>query len=118
MPKIKYCRADEFLNNYLPSEMKWKRQPLTSGGNRILLYFNDEIQPENGKHFSEFGREYKGQHNTNEPHELYIKLTLDKIHSALIRIGRSPSFGVENVMNAIPWREKDKQSLSIVRAEN
>jgi len=76
MKKIRYCEAQIFLDNHLPPEITWRRQSLTSGGSRILLYLDDKIADQAGRYLSEFGREYRGEKNTNEPHYHYIKLTL------------------------------------------
>lgn len=115
MVKIKYCEADIFLDKYLPSELTYKIQPMTGGGSRIFLYWQPSIQcnaDKSPRFFSEFGRTYLGDRNTNQPHSVYIEKTLRKIHRAILILRLIPSFEVEDILKNIPWEEKEKGSLA------
>lgn len=86
--RIKYCDALDFLENHLPKEFTFSEAKVSTGGRRILIYWKDEIQPmQDGKlrFFSEFGREYLGVSNTNEPHIEYIRKHLEKMYNALLK---------------------------------
>ncbi|EKO58605.1 hypothetical protein B1J93_15215 [Leptospira kirschneri serovar Pomona] len=117
--RIKYCDALDFLENHLPKEFTFSEAKVSTGGRRILIYWKDEIQPmQDGKlrFFSEFGREYLGVSNTNEPHIEYIRKHLEKMYNALLKlkaVGKITeiSFTVDVALSNINWKEKEKPNL-------
>ncbi|EMI62120.1 hypothetical protein MAL08_06970 [Leptospira noguchii] len=117
--RIKYCDALDFLENHLPKEFTFSESKVSTGGRRILIYWKDEIQPmQDGKprFFSEFGREYLGVSNTNEPHIEYIRKHLEKMYNALLKlkaVGKITeiSFTVDVALSNINWKEKEKPNL-------
>ncbi|MBM9500949.1 hypothetical protein JWG44_11875 [Leptospira sp. 201903071] len=115
MPNIKYCEASIFLSEFLPIELSYQSQRISTGGRRTLLFWKPEYQTRpdgTGCFFSEFGRTYLGEHNTNEPHDLYIRKILERLYRSLMRLEKSPSFEVDDLMSKIPWKEKVKPSVS------
>lgn len=52
MPKIKYCPAKLFLEQYLPKELTYREQQKSGGGKRVLLYWDKEIQCKDDALFS------------------------------------------------------------------
>ncbi|MFA4793955.1 hypothetical protein [Leptospira kirschneri] len=117
--RIKYCDALDFLENHLPKEFTFSEAKVSTGDRRILIYWKDEIQPmQDGKlrFFSEFGREYLGVSNTNEPHIEYIRKHLEKMYNALLKlkaVGKITeiSFTVDVALSNINWKEKEKPNL-------
>ncbi|MDR3238140.1 MAG: hypothetical protein LBT84_06530 [Spirochaetia bacterium] len=64
MLKIKYCPAQEFLDNFLPKEVEYRVQKFVGGGGRVLLYFNSDFMAETNNpspFIKEFGRKYLGE---------------------------------------------------------
>jgi hypothetical protein len=106
MPTILYYKAQDFLENYLPDELTFKIQNLTSGGKRIMLYWK-----EGNIFFQEFGRDYLGETNTNETHKKYIETLLNKAYKSLKIRNKKPSFKVDELLANINWLKKEKASI-------
>ncbi len=112
---IRYIPAEEFLNDYLPKELVYKVENLSSGGQRVLLYWSETICPKiNGSlaYFKEFGRRYTSEVNSNETHYTYIEVTLKQIILCLNKLNHKPSFDLIELMETIPWKEKTKPLIS------
>lgn len=113
--EIQYIPAKIFLEKYLPKELYYREEKLTGGGGRVMLYWKKEYQDSHAnstlRFFSEFGRVYLGEHNTNEPHQVYIKNMLERLYRCIKKLHKEPSFVIEELMKNIPWKRKMKTSF-------